>query len=76
MGFFFGVIVGAAASSYYWNRDACEHMAKRFGVWFPEATTTNMPGVKNYQLESEDYKLILNLIQKNLPKSKTDEHNK
>ena len=71
MGFIFGFIVGAAASSFYWNRDCCEHMARRRFHFREENADT--PGVKNYQLESEDYKLIFNLIKKNAPKTKTEE---
>lgn len=74
MGFFLGFIFGAAAGTYYWNREACEQACekwnrRRFKYW---EESSKGPNEKSYQLENEDYKVIFNLIQKNPPKPKSE----
>ncbi len=71
MRFLLGFIFGAAASNFYWNRDACEHR-RRSRLQFREEVTGS-PNEKSYLLESEEYKLIFNLLQKNPPKPKSEE---
>ena len=67
---------GVAASYLYWNADESKENSRRttrlqFKEEKPEST-----GGKNYQLESEDYKIIFDLIQKNPPKTGGEETKK
>lgn len=82
MGFFFGFFCGAAAGTYYWNKELVErvydnyfksYFNKNFKVW---EQTYNSPNEKTYQLENEDYKIVFNIIQKHPPKSGGDEPKK
>ena len=75
MGFFWGLIFGAAASSYYWNKESWDREFEK-KKWMCKQNwreSQGPDGEKSYQLESEDYKVLINLIQKNTPKPTIEE---
>lgn len=69
MKFILGFIFGAAVSSFYHNSEYREAARRKFHFKTHQYET---PEGKKIAFESEEYKLLFDILEKNPPKSKTE----